>query len=93
MKSYKTEIVLNNRQIEQYNKTIGVCRFVYNLFIQKNKELYLQNKDTDLPKYMSDYDFRKYLNNDFIPNNPDYKWIKDVSVEQINFTPLFISNY
>jgi len=34
MKSYKTEISLNNEQKAQFLKTIGTCRYVYNLFIE-----------------------------------------------------------
>ena len=83
MKTYKTEIVLNDEQKEKFTKTVGTCRFIYNLFLQKNKELYERNKETEYPKYMSTYDFSKYLNNDFIPNNPEYKWIKEVSTKSV----------
>lgn len=83
MKTYKTEIVLNDKQKEKFTKTVGTCRFIYNLFLQKNKELYERNKETEYPKYMSTYDFSKYLNNDFIPNNPEYKWIKEVSTKSV----------
>ena len=34
MKTYKTEIELNPLQQEKFLRTIGVCRFVYNLFLQ-----------------------------------------------------------
>ena len=83
MKTYKTEIELNPQQQEQYAKTVGVCRFVYNLFLQKNKELYEENKDTDLIKFADNYAFSKWLNNDFIPNNREYGWIKDVSSKSV----------
>lgn len=86
MRTYKTEIVLNNEQKEKFIKTIGVCRFVYNLFLQKNKELYCKNKDTDLQKYMNNYEFSKWLNNDFIPNNLEFSWIKEVSSKSIRRT-------
>ena len=86
MRTYKTEIVLNDRQKDKLINTIGTCRFVYNLFLQKNKELYERNKDTDLPKYMNNYEFSKWLNNDFIPNNPEYNWIKEVSSKSIRHT-------
>ena len=86
MRTYKTEIVLNDRQKDKLINTIGTCRFVYNLFLQKNKELYERNKDTDLPKYMNNYEFSKWLNNDFIPNNPEYGWIKEVSSKSIRHT-------
>lgn len=86
MKTYKTEIVLNDEQKEKFLRTIGTCRFVYNLFLQKNKELYEKNKDTDLPKYMDNFEFSKWLNNDFVKNNPEYSWIKEVSSKSIRHT-------
>lgn len=86
MKTYKTEIVLDDKQKDKFIRTIGTCRFIYNLFLQKNKELYEQNKDTDLPKYMDNYKFSKWLSNDFIKNNPEYNWIKEVSSKSIRYT-------
>lgn len=83
MRTYKTEIILNSEQEEKFLRTIGTCRFVYNLFLQKNKELYEKNKDTDSPKYMDNYEFSKWLNNEFIPNNPECSWIKEVSSKSI----------
>lgn len=78
LKSYKTEIDPSLEQISKINQTIGVCRFVYNLFIAKNEERH-KNKE----KYINNYEFSKWLNNDFIPNNPDYKWIKKVSSKSV----------
>lgn len=86
MKTYKTEIVLNDEQKEKFLRTIGACRFVYNLFVQKNKELYEKNKDTNLPKYMDNFEFSKWLNNSFVKNNPEYSWIKEVSSKSIRHT-------
>ena len=86
MKTYKTEIVLSDEQKERFLRTIGTCRFVYNLFLQTNKELYEKNKDTDLPKYMNNFEFSKWLNNIFIKNNPEYSWIKEVSSKSIRRT-------
>ena len=83
MKTYKTEIILNDEQKERFLRTIGTCRFVYNLFLQKNKELYEKNKDTDLPKYINNREFSKWLNNVFIKNNPEYSWIKEVSTKSV----------
>ena len=83
MKTYKTEIELNPLQQEKFLRTIGVCRFVYNLFLQKNKELYTKNKDTNLPKYINNFEFSKWLNNEFIPDNPEYQWIKEVSSKAV----------
>ena len=78
LKSYKTEIDPSLEQIIKINKTIGTCRFIYNLFISKNEEKY-KNKE----KYINNYDFSKWLNNDFIPNNSNYKWIKEVSSKSV----------
>ena len=78
LKSYKIEIKPTNEQILKINKTIGVCKFVYNFYISKNKEIYELTK-----KFMSANDFSKWINNDFVPNNPSYSWIKEVSSKAI----------
>ncbi len=78
LRSYKTEIKPSTEQREKINRTIGTCRFIYNFFIKHNKEQYLQTK-----KFVTGYDFSKYLNNEFIPNNPDFKWIKEVSSKAV----------
>jgi transposase, IS605 OrfB family, central region len=72
--SYKTEIKPTIKQIIKINQTIGVCRFVYNKYLEYNKKVYEIDK-----KFISAYDFSKYINNDFIHNNLEYSWIKDVS--------------
>ena len=78
LKSYKTEIHPTEVQKEKINKTIGVCRFVYNFYLSHNKEVYEKEK-----KFVAGMDFSKWLNNEFVPNNPDYKWIKDVSTKSV----------
>ena len=72
-KSYKTEIDPTPQQKQIINNTIGTCRYVYNFFIAHNKEVYEKEN-----RYVSEGEFRKWLNNEFIPNNEDYKWIKNV---------------
>lgn len=83
MKTYKIEISLNPEQIIQYNKTIGTCRFVYNLFLDTNKKLYEENKGTDKEKFMSDFTFGVWLNNKFLLEYPEYKWVKEVSSKAV----------
>ncbi|MFI3210890.1 MAG: helix-turn-helix domain-containing protein [Peptostreptococcaceae bacterium] len=53
------------------HKTIGVSRFIYNFYISYNKKVY--DKEG---KFISDMDFSKWLNNEYIPNNEDKDWIR-----------------
>ena len=77
-KALKIELKLTEEQKIQVNKTIGVGRFIYNKYIKYNQEQYeLGNK------FVNAFEFSKYINNVFIPNNPDKRWIKDVSSKSI----------
>ena len=67
--SYKTEINPTYSQIDKINKTLGVCRFLYNTYIFENIKAYKNNKS-----FITGYDFDKYVNNILMPNN---LWIKD----------------
>ena len=78
MKAYKTEVILSAEQQAQYMRTVGVCRYVYNLFIEVNDARHEQK----LP-YMNNYAFSKWLNNEYLPNNPDKAWVKDVSTKAV----------
>ena len=78
LKSYKTEINPTQEQIQKINKTIGTCRFIYNFYIAHNKGLYSKRE-----KFMTANSFSIWLNNDFLPNNPDYSWIKEVSSKSV----------
>ena len=73
LRTFKTEIKPSKEQTVKIQKTIGVSRFVYNFYIAENKKMYEENK-----LFLSADDFSKYLNRDFIPNNNEYSWIKDV---------------
>jgi putative transposase len=75
-KAFKTEILLHDSQKQKVHQTIGVCRYVYNLYISKNKEAYEQDKN-----FMSGYDFSKWLNNIYTKENDT--WIKDVSSKAV----------
>lgn len=78
LKSFKTEINPTKEQIAKINKTIGTCRYIYNFYIAYNKELYENNKE-----FMSGKSFSVWLNNEYIPNNPDKQWIKKVSSKSV----------
>lgn len=73
-KAYKIEIKPSKEQIIKIRQTIGVSRFIYNFYIAHNKEVYEKEK-----RFVSGMDFSKWLNNEYIPNNPDKDWIKEVS--------------
>lgn len=78
LKSFKTEI---NPTLEQKQKiicTIGVCRFVYNFYLVYNKDVYEKEK-----RFMSGMEFSKWLNNEFVPNNPEFVWIKEVCSKSV----------
>lgn len=76
--AYKTEIKPTLEQIKKINQTIGVCRYIYNFYIAHNKGIYEKEKC-----FVTGYDFSKWLNNEFIPNNPEYSWIKEVSSKAV----------
>ena len=78
LKCFKTEIQPTAEQIQKINQTIGVCRYVYNFYIIHNKELYKKDKS-----FMTANQFSVWLNKEYIPNNPSYKWIKDVSSKSV----------
>lgn len=78
LKSYKTEIKPTLEQMQKINRTIGTCRFIYNFYLSHNKELYNNGKE-----FMTAKSFSVWLNNEFIPNNPDYSWIKEVSSKSV----------
>jgi len=78
MRTYKTEINPSPEQKQIIHQTLGVCRFIYNFYLAHNKEVYQKEK-----RFVSGMDFSKWLNNEFIPNNPEYKWIKNVSSKAV----------
>ncbi len=78
LKSFKTEINPTLEQKAKINKTIGTCRYVYNFYLAHNKELHDNGQ-----KFMSGKSFSVWLNNEYLPNNPDYAWIKEVSSKSV----------
>ena len=77
-KSYKTELKPTDEQKQAIDRTFGVCRYVYNFYIAHNKELYHEGKP-----FLSGRAFSVWLNNEFIPDNPEYTWIKEVSSKAV----------
>ena len=73
LKSFKTEINPTEEQKARIRKTIGTCRYVYNFYLGHNKALHDNGE-----KFMTGKDFSLWLNNEYIPNNPDKTWIREV---------------
>lgn len=78
LKSFKTEINPTPEQKVKINKTIGTCRYVYNFYLSYNKELHENGE-----KFMSGKSFSVWLNNEYLPNHPEYQWIKEVSSKSV----------
>ena len=73
LKSFKTEINPTSEQKIRIHKTIGTCRYVYNFYLGHNKALHDNGE-----KFMTGKDFSLWLNNEYIPDNPDKTWIREV---------------
>ena len=78
LKSFKTEINPTEEQKVKIRKTIGTCRYIYNFYLAHNKELHENGK-----KFMSGKSFSVWLNNEYLPKNPDKLWIKEVSSKSV----------
>ena len=72
LKSFKMEINPTEEQKTKIRKTIGTCRFIYNFYLAHNKKLHEDGK-----KFMSSNKFRIWLNNEYLPQHPEYSWIKE----------------
>ena len=73
LKSFKTEINPTEEQKARIRKTIGTCRYVYNFYLSHNKALHDNGE-----KFMTGKSFSLWLNNEYIPDNPDKTWIREV---------------
>lgn len=74
-RSYKVELKPTNAQIQIIERTMGVCRYVYNLFIAIKRDKFRNG----MAAYMTGYDFSKWLNHKYKSGNPDNLWIWEVS--------------
>ena len=73
LKSFKTEINPTEEQKARIRRTIGTCRYVYNFYLGHNKSLHDNGE-----KFMTGKSFSLWLNNEYIPDNPDKTWIREV---------------
>ena len=77
--TYKVELKPTSEQMQIIERTMGVCRYIYNLFIGTNRDNYSNNAKS----YMSGYDFSKWLNNDYRKANSEKSWIWEVSSKAV----------
>ena len=70
-KAYKVELKPTSEQIQKIERTMGICRYVYNLFIATNRD----NFKNGTHDYMNVYEFSKWLNNEYRKVNPEKLWI------------------
>ena len=73
LKSFKTEINPTEEQKARIRRTIGTCRYVYNFYLGHNKVLHDNGE-----KFKTGKSFSLWLNNEYIPDNPDKTWIREV---------------
>ena len=77
-RAYKLEIKPTDRQSEKLIRTFDVCRYVYNMYIATNRVNYEEDR-----KFMSGYDFSKWLNTVHTKQNQQDLWIKTVSSKAV----------
>lgn len=70
--TYKTEINPTKEQIIQINKTLGVCRYIQNIYIEMNQRYYNYSK-----KFLTANTFDKWYRKYHIHQTGKY-WIEDV---------------
>ena len=73
LRAFKTEVELTEQQKQIFAKTVGVMRFVKNLYIERNQEEYAAGHG-----FVTAYGFSAWLNNGYLAENPDKQWIKEV---------------
>ena len=78
IKSYKTEVLLTKKQANKVNQSFGICRWLYNEYISKNRQLYQLYQRGFLDKYQKHFlsanEFDKYINH-YLKNRQEYTWI------------------
>lgn len=77
LRAYKAEINPSKSQMQKINQSIGICRWLYNQYLDKNQELYKQFEDGLIDKkeaFISANNFDKYINNEMKVQS-EYSWI------------------
>lgn len=78
--TYKYRIYPTEQQKEIFAKHFGCCRFVYNYFLNREKEFYLNNKEDIEAKrikgHNTAFDNQKVLTQ--LKKDKNYEWLKEV---------------
>lgn len=77
LRAYKVELIPTEQQKQKINQSIGICRWLYNHYLTKNKQLYEDYKNNLISKsdaFMSANYFDKYINNE-VKVLDEYKWV------------------
>ena len=75
-KSFKYRIEPNDEQKELLSKHFGACRFVFNHYLNKRKESYLEDK-----KSLNYYDNANNLT--LLKKEEEYIWLKEVNAQSL----------
>lgn len=79
-KSYKTEILPTIKQADMVCRSMGICRWLYNEYIARNKRLYKLYQrgylDENQKHFMSAMDFDKFVNHK-LKNREERAWINE----------------
>ena len=79
LRAYKVEIKPTQKQIEKINKSIGICRWLYNEYLSTNNKLYNKYKQGLIDKkqaFINANDFDKHINNE-VKVLEEYSWINN----------------
>ena len=86
--TYKYRIYPTEQQKEIFAKHFGCCRFVYNYFLNKEKEYYLNNKEDieakRIKRHNTNFDNQKILTQ--MKKQEEFSWLKDVSLHSLQLS-------
>lgn len=77
LRAHKVELIPTEQQKQKINQSFGICRWLYNHYLAKNKQLYEDYKNNLISKsdaFMSANYFDKYINNE-VKVLDEYKWV------------------
>ena len=77
MRSYRTEVKLNKEQERLYKLCIAAQRTIWNLFIEENDKS---------EKYINNYAFSKWFNNEYLPTHEAMHWLKEAGSKTLQHT-------